>query len=193
MKALDRVKQHLKPGQVYRRSDLVRWSKSVDRHLRQLVEDGTLRKVSPGVYSCPKKASFGRVPPEDSKVVRAFLKTGDFLLVSPNAYNSLGVGTTQLYNELVVYNRKRHGKFSLGGRVFSFRVKHYFPKKVTKEFLLVDLVNNINLLAEDQEYVLSRVKAVYTTTANNALRLATKKYAGVRAKRFFSEMVDVAA
>ena len=33
------------------------------------------------------------------------------------------VGTTQLYDKTVVYNHKRHGSFSLGGRKFDFRVK----------------------------------------------------------------------
>jgi hypothetical protein len=36
-----------------------------------------------------------------------------FLLTSPNAYNTLGVGTTQLYDKTVVYNHKRHGHFML--------------------------------------------------------------------------------
>ncbi|RYG31935.1 hypothetical protein EON81_21775, partial [bacterium] len=37
-----------------------------------------------------------------------------FLVTSPNAYNTLGVGTTQLYNKKTVYNHKRHGNFTLG-------------------------------------------------------------------------------
>ena len=96
MNALDELKKHLKPGQIYRRGDLEQWSAAVDRHLKQLVNDGTLQKMSQGLYYCPAKASFGIVPPEDEKLVRAFLKSDDFLLTSPNLYNSLGVGTTQL-------------------------------------------------------------------------------------------------
>ena len=101
MSALNQVKRHLKPGQVYRRADVARWSNAVDRHLKELVEEGTLNKVSPGVYRYPKTASFGRVPPEDKKLVKAFLKSDDFLLLSPNAYNALGVGTSQFYNEQI--------------------------------------------------------------------------------------------
>jgi hypothetical protein len=56
--------------------------------------------------------------------------------------------TTQLYDKTVVYNRKRHGDFSFGGRKFAFRVKPAFPKSLTKEFLLGDLVNNVDQLAE---------------------------------------------
>lgn len=34
----------------YRRADLARWSTSVDRHLKELVESGTLKKLSGGLY-----------------------------------------------------------------------------------------------------------------------------------------------
>ncbi|MEI9899953.1 MAG: hypothetical protein WDN31_07155 [Hyphomicrobium sp.] len=54
-----------------------------------------------------------------------------FLLTAPNAYNSLGVGTTQLYDMTVVYNHKRHGAFTLGSRRFDFRVKPAFPKSLS--------------------------------------------------------------
>lgn len=157
MSALDELKQRLEPGQVCRRGNLAQWSNAVDRHLKRLVEDGILHKVSQGVYACPKKTSFGKAAPEYYKLVEAFLKTDDFLLFSLNNYNVLGVGTAQLYNEQVVYSRKRHGKFKLGNRIFHFQRKPYFPKEVSKEFLLVDLVNNINKLAEDQNVVLERV------------------------------------
>ena len=85
-------------------------------------------------------------------------KIGRFLLASPNAYNSLGVGTTQLYDKTVVYNHKRHGTFLLGGRKFDFRVKPSFPRRSSQEFLLVDLVNNLDRLAESRNEVLARVK-----------------------------------
>lgn len=100
--------------------------------------------MSQGLYYYPSKASFGEVPPEDEKLVTAFLKSEDFLLTSPNLYNSLSVGTTQLYNTCVVYNHKRHGRFELGGKVFDFRLKHKFPKELSEDFLLVDLLNNLN-------------------------------------------------
>jgi hypothetical protein len=36
------------------------------------------------------------------------------LELATRANNSVGVGTTQLYDKTVVYNHKRHGNFSLG-------------------------------------------------------------------------------
>src|SRR5690606_28602770 len=157
MRKLNQLIKHLKRGQVYRRGDLVEWSASVDRHLMELVDGGILKKLSHGLYYYPRYTVFGMVPPDEKVLVSSFLKDDKFLLTSPNDYNKLGVGTTQLYNKRVVYNRKRHGEFELGGRKFFFHAKPRFPKEVTQEFLLVDLGNNLDTLAEDTKEVLSKV------------------------------------
>src|SRR5882762_7230244 len=185
MTKLDELKKRLRPGQVYRREDVARWSNAVDRHLKQLVSEGTLIKLAGGLYTCPKKTVFGNAPATDDKLVEAFLKDRRFLLVSPNAYNNLGVGTTQLYRKTVVYNRKRHGDFQLGGRRFSFRVKPDFPKTLTKEFLLVDLVNNLDQLAEAGNDVLERVRVRVNSFDVRRLRRAARDYGTVRTKKFF--------
>ncbi|HBO96661.1 MAG TPA: hypothetical protein DE315_08355 [Candidatus Omnitrophica bacterium] len=190
MNALEELKKHLRPGQVYRRVDLEQWSTAVDRHLKQLVEDGTLQKLSQGLYCYPQQASFGPVPPEDEKLVRAFLKSDDFLLTSPNLYNSLGVGTTQLYNKRVVYNHKRHGLFDLGGKEFDFRLKHKFPKALSEEFLLVDLLNNLSELAEDRENVLKNVKEKALKDPESKMRRAINAYAGERTKTLFNQWLS---
>ena len=185
MSGLEKFKKHLKPGQVYRRTDLKIWSKAVDRQLKQLVVDGVLQKMSQGLYYCPAKVSFGEVPPKDEELVRAFLKSDDFLITSPNFYNSLGVGTTQLYNKRVVYNHKRHGKLVLGGKVFDFRLKHKFPRELTKEFLFVDLLNNLKELAEDRQAVLECVKEKMLTISAKRMKRAVN-YASERTKKIFN-------
>jgi len=187
MSKLQEVKRHLRPGEVYRRQDLARWSNAVDRHIRQLLEDGTLRKLAGGLYLHPKETVFGTAPAEDEKLVASFLKDHRFLLASPNAYNTLGVGTTQLYDKTVVYNHKRHGQFSLGGRSFDFRVKSSFPRKLSKEFLFVDLVNNLDRLAESQKELLARVKQQAASLDTARLQRAAREYGSVRTKRFFSD------
>jgi hypothetical protein len=181
------LKSHLKPGRVYRREDLARWSNAVDRHLKQLVNEGTLTKLAGGLYAYPKQTVFGKAPAEDDKLVGTFLKDSRFLLASPNVYNSLGVGTTQLYDKTVVYNHKRHGDFVLGGRKFAFRVKPSFPKKLTKEFLLVDLVNNLGQLAEAKNEVLDRVRERAAAYDSRRLQRAVRDYGNVRTKKFFDQ------
>ena len=115
-------------------------------------------QAGPGLYPSPQETVFGKAPPADDKLVATFLKDRRLLLASPNAYNRLGVGTTQLYDKTVVYNHKRHGSFALGKRTFDFRVRPSFRKTLTEEFLLVDLVNNLDRLAESKNEVLARVK-----------------------------------
>ena len=83
MNRLDELKARLRPGQAYRREDLAQWSKAVDRHLRQLVTEGTLTKMSGGLYYRPKQTAFGAAPAEDEELVTAFLKDDRFLLASP--------------------------------------------------------------------------------------------------------------
>ena len=187
MKRLDQLKARLRPGQAYRREDLAQWSNAVDRHLRQLLADGTLTKMSGGLYYRPKQTAFGEAPAEDDELVGTFLKDRRFLLASPNAYNRLGVGTTQLYDKTVVYNHKRHGTFSLGGRKFDFRVKPAFPKKLSREFLMVDLVNNVDQLAESKDEVLSRVKEQTAHSDTARLQRYARDYGNVRTKKFFAQ------
>jgi hypothetical protein len=190
MPKLDELKNHLKEGKVYRRAELAQWSKAVDRQLGLLVKDGTLEKLSQGVYYVPKKTVFGAAPPDEETLVRSFLKDDDFLLTSPNAYNSLGVGTTQLYNKRVVYNHKRHGEFKLGGKSFFFHAKHHFPKKISQEFLVVDLVNNLAQLAEDREMVLNNVFAKAKTMEPQKLKSALMRYGNSRTKSLLAPLIN---
>ena len=189
MTKLQALKKHLRPGQLYRREDLARWSNAVDRHLKQLVEDGTFSKLAGGLYFFPKQTPFGKAPAEDEKLVETFLRDDRFLLASPNDYSKLGVGARQLYDKTVVYNHKRHGTFSLGERTFDFRVKPSFPKTLNKEFLLVDLVNNLDHLSEDGDSVLERVKENTSSYDRPRLQRAVREYGKVKTKKFFSTVL----
>src|SRR5258708_22545699 len=80
MTKLDELKKRLRPGQVYRRDDVARWSNAVDRHLKQLVEEGTLTKLAGGLYAYPKQTLFGKAPAEDDKLVESFLQDNPFFL-----------------------------------------------------------------------------------------------------------------
>jgi hypothetical protein len=70
MTKLEEFKRHLRPGQVYRREELAQWSNAVDRHLKQLVDDGTLTKLAPGLYAYPKETAFGKAPAEDDSLLQ---------------------------------------------------------------------------------------------------------------------------
>ncbi|WP_246327136.1 hypothetical protein [Burkholderia guangdongensis] len=177
----------LRPGRVYRREDLARLSTAVDRHLQALVASGKLRKLAQGLYHAPKQSSFGPLPPADDRVVAGFLRDKDFLVFSPSAYNAVGLGTTQLYNRTFVYNRKRHGVFKLGNRQFDFRMKPRFPKKLTPEFLFVDLLNNLDELAEDRDAVLRLARSKLSSFDSARLQRAADSYGNVATRKRLRE------
>jgi hypothetical protein len=180
----------LQAGRVYRREDLARLSNAVDRHLTQLVSTGTLKKLAQGLYYAPKQSSFGPLPPTDEQVVQGFLRDKDFLVFSPSSYNTVGLGTTQLYNSTLVYNHKRHGVFKLGNRQFHFRVKPRFPKKLTPEFLYVDLLNNLEELAEDRDSVLSQARTKYLSFNQSLLLKTLDNYGSMATRKRVREWVN---
>src|ERR1700679_3414748 len=90
MTKLLELKRRLRPGQVFRREDVARWSNAVDRHLKKVVEDGTLTKLAGGLYAYPKQTVFGKAPAEDDKLVKAFLKDDDFFWLRPTLTTGLG-------------------------------------------------------------------------------------------------------
>lgn len=190
MSALAELKRRLRPGRVYRRSDLARWSNAVDRHLKQLLEDGRLEKVSGGLYMVPRKTRFGMAPAKPEALVEAFLGDDRFLMVPPNAFNALRVGTTQLYNAPVVYNHKRHGRIVLDGRPYEFRKRAAFPAALSEEFLLVDLLHNTDRLAEDSQAVRQRALARAGAMDRKRLKRALREYDSKRARKLLEPVLE---
>ena len=181
--AVAHLADELQAGRVYRREDLARLSNAVDRHMQELVSNGTLKKLAPGLYYAPKQSYFGPLPPTDEQVVKGFLRDKDFLVFSPSSYNTVGLGTTQLYNSTLVYNHKRHGVFRLGSRQFDFRVKPRFPKKLSREFLYVDLLNNLGDLAEDRDAVLSQARNKLLSFNPSRLQEALDSYGNMATRK----------
>ena len=63
-----------------------------------------------------------------------------------------------------------------------------FPKKLSREFLLVDLVNNLDQLAESKREVLERVRKRAASFDVPRLQRAARDYGTVRTKKFFSAL-----
>ena len=159
MKSAEKLRKSMRLGKVYRREDLTSFSTAVDRDLKTLVAAREVKKLAGGLYYRPRKNRFGDTPPDPQDLVRAFLKTDDFLLTSYNHYNQLGLGLTQVYNAYMVYNHKRSGDFSLGGKHFKFRMVPAYPKTLNKEYLLVDLLNNLKQLPDSTDLVRRNLKS----------------------------------
>jgi len=176
MKNAEKLKNDMQPGKVYRRQDLEGLSTAVDRDLKTLVASGEVQKLAGGLYYRPRKNPFGVTPPDDRELVRAFLKTDDFLLTSYNHFNQLSLGLTQVYNDYVVYNHKRSGDFSLGAKRFKFRMVPAYPHELSKEFLLVDLLNNLKHLPDNTDLVLRNLKSRLHEFDQETLRECLARY-----------------
>jgi len=184
--------RHLRAGKVYRREDLVAYSTSVDRELQKLVAAGRLTKAAQGLYYAPRKSVFGDAPPAEEDMLAAFLKDKNFLSFNPSIYNSLRLGMTQLYNKAIVYNHKRHGIFRLGNRDYDFRVKHRFPlpNQVSSEYLLVDMLNNFDELAEDEDHVFPIARRKLSQFDAKKLQQALQDYGSAATRRLMKNWLS---
>ena len=189
MSSLDNFKKKLRAGKVYRRDELSKFSTAIDRHLAESVADGSLQKLAQGLYYAPKKTAFGIAPPDEEQLIRAFLKGDDYLITSPNYYNALGLGSTQLYNTKRIYNHKRHEDIKLGNRVYQFRRKPKFPKKLTQEYVLVDMLNNLDTLAEDRQAITSTLRSKLPNLNSKELERNANRYGTIAAKKLIKEVI----
>jgi hypothetical protein len=97
---------------------------------------------------------------------------------------------------------KRAGRYAdrmgtLGEQTFDFRMKAAFPRKLSREFLLVDLVNNVDQLGEEAADVLQRIRERLPASDVTRLKTAVRSYGSEKAKKFFmralAEINSVAA
>lgn len=193
-----KTKQHstlltnLTRGKVYRRDELATYSRAVDRDLKALTSKGSLKKVGPGLYYYPKKTRFGLLPPNEQELVSKFLKTKELLLLSPNWYNTLGLGLTQLSTTTKVYNRKRYETLTLAGYRYCFvRPNNGFPKKLSREFLLVDLINNLDDVGEDKDKLRKSVTQQANHFNKKLLFKLAEKHGKVGTRKFFKGLLNV--
>ena len=187
---IEKLKTQLNPGKVYRRSDLEQFTSAIDRDLKKLTSQDILQKVGAGLYFYPKITPYGCLPPNDDVLIKSFLKVTTYLKINWNDYNKLGLGLTQLYNKVVVYNHKRHEEKKLAGFLYDFRrPPNGFPNVISKEFLLVDLFNNIDELGEDLNLLKKRLKKNLHQYNMNILKEIVLNYSKIKTKHAFMDLI----
>ena len=134
----------LKAGRVYRTRDLAAWGANPTRLAKRLLDEGRLRQLAHGLFYSPEASRFGPVPPEDTAIMRAFLGDDDFLITGPPRWNALGLGATATFPVTLVYNRKRSGEFTFGGRRFLLR-RVGFPRSPSAEWFATDLLEHYDM------------------------------------------------
>lgn len=138
-----RTEPILEAGRVYRTRDLARWGANTPRLAKRLVKKGVLEPLAHGLYFHPKRGRFGVVPPSDQELMRSFLRESPFVFTGPDRWNALGLGSTALFSSPLVYNTKRSGTFSFGGRKFLLR-RVEFPENPPPEWFAIDLLEHTN-------------------------------------------------
>ena len=176
MNSLEKMRKKLKPRATYRRKDFVNLSSNVDRHLKTLVLEKALVKIQNGLYMCSKTTPFGKTLPEETQLLKTFLKDDRFVVYDLSLFNSLGLGLTQLHNKKIVFNRKRHGEFHFNGKHYSFYRWREAPKKLSKEFLYVEFLNRFDKLAENNIKNKNLLKRQLMKLDQKKLQKAVKNY-----------------
>lgn len=187
--ALEQMKARLEPGKVYRRANFTSMSANVDRNLAKLIDNGDLKRLSKGLYTVPKETAFGSALPDENSLLKNFLNDDHFVVFSPSQFNTLGLGTTQLYNLNVVFNRKRVGEFTLGGRTYYFHRWREAPKELTTEFLVVQMLNRLNTLAEDKNQILQNLERKLHAYNLRKLMYSADHYGTVSTQKLLKKLV----
>lgn len=190
MKNVDKLKCFMRPGRVYRRQNLASISTAIDRDLKSLIDSGQARKLAGGLYCRAGANTFGAATPDEREIVRAFLKSNDFLLVSHKDFNQLGLGPARLFGNRVVYNRKRSGYFQLGGQRFRFRIVRAYPRSPSKEYLLVDLLNHAGEFPGDAGRVIESLESRPHALDREKLAACLARYGGLRARNLLRGILE---
>jgi hypothetical protein len=77
----------------------------------------------------------------------------------------------------------------LGNRMFTFKRRSNIPRQLTVEFLLADLVNELDQLAEDQDAVLPHVRERVKAMDTKKLSRAISRYGKYSTQRWFKTVV----
>ena len=160
----------LHAGRVYRTRDLGRWTRNPTRLAVRLVEHGALCRLGHGLYMRPRASRFGAVPPSDVDLLRAFLGDSPFVVTGPPAWNALGLGSTAVHADTLVYNTKQSGTFQLGGRTFRLR-RVAFPANPPPEWFVVDLLQHADEAGVSRREVAQRVTRAAAAGRFDAARL----------------------
>ncbi len=173
----------LEPGRVYRTSDLAAWGRNPSRLARRLVSEGVLVRLAQGLFMHPRQSRFGPVPPDDDALMRSFLGGARFLVTGPERWNPLGLGSTAVFPAQLVYNTKRSGAFTLGGRRFILR-RVGFPDQPTPEWAVVDLIEHHDMAGVSREELQANLARAIGSRRfrTEALRETARRY-GTRATR----------
>ena len=77
----------------------------------------------------------------------------------------------------------------MGNKIYEFRRKSKFPKKLSQEYLVVDLLNNLKNMAEDQEMILYNLKNNIANWDKLDLKKQVQRYGSINTRKIFEQIM----
>lgn len=148
----------LTPGAVYRTAWLRRWGANPTRLAQKLEAHGLVRRLGHGLLHAPRTGRSGEEPASDDALLAAFLDGTPYVVTGPARWNTLGLGSTSVFDHPLVYNTKRSGTLHLGGRTFELR-RVAFPSDPPAEWFVVDLLRHADAVGADREAIIRTLAA----------------------------------
>jgi hypothetical protein len=184
----------LEPGRVYRTRELGQWSANPPRLAQRLVRAGRLVQLAHGLFAAPRRSRFGDAPPTDEALLSAFLDGTPFVRTGPERWNALGLGTSTVFATPLVYNTKRSGRFSFGGRQFLLR-RVAFPEAPSPEWFVIDLFENAEMAAASPTELAAALQAALRDARFDRAQLATmsSRFGSKRTQVLVTRALDATA
>ena len=79
---------------------------------------------------------------------------------------------------------------TFGKRVFDFHKKRAFPKSLSREFLLIDMVDNLSKIAENKADLLKRIQNRIEAFDQQAILECSRKYASPTTRNIFASLLS---
>lgn len=117
-----------------------------------------------------------------------------FVLTGPERWNALGLGTSAVFATPLVYNTKRSGRFSFGGRQFLLR-RVAFPKAPSPEWFVIDLFENAEMAAASPTDLAAALEAALRDGRFDRARLSAMsgRYGSKRTQAPVTRALDATA
>jgi hypothetical protein len=124
------------------------------------------------LFYAPVQTRFGKAPPSETELLRAFLGGDPFVITGPPKWNAMGLGSTAMFASTLAYNTKRTGEFNFDGRRFVLR-RVLFPENPPSEWFVVDLLQHHEMVGASLTDIENRLVATLQEGRWDQKRLQT--------------------
>ena len=115
--------------------------------LSRMCKDGSITRITKGIYCRPKVSKFGTIPPSESEIVRSFTENGQGVVVGYSLYNALKL-TTQVPKRVSVYSSLIEEQHRQIGNVVLHQCNMKFDPEVCSVVRILDVLQHYGEIQE---------------------------------------------